>query len=168
MARRLLLVRGMSKTQKRQSQEQKLLDAVTHASSCLKEAGSPLYGLGPSARYADTFDRYGKALRDLLAYVCGLLHVADWSWDGYESNFHFYWEFGTQLAQPGAQYDYDTRFVEMRCAARFDPCKPLGEELARLRAEAAHYDEMRDAMLRWAHEARVKSLAVTPSAERAS
>ena len=26
---------------KRQSQEQKLLDAVTHAASCLKEAGEP-------------------------------------------------------------------------------------------------------------------------------
>ena len=48
----------------RQTQEQKLLDAVAHAASCLKEAGEPLHGLGPSLHYADAFDRYGRALKD--------------------------------------------------------------------------------------------------------
>ena len=168
MARRLLLERDMSKVkQQRQSKEQKLLDAVTHASSCLKEAGEPLHGLGPSFQYAAAFDVYGRALKDLLAHECPLL-AADWTWDGYEGNFRFYWEFGTQLAQPGTKYDHDQRFVEMRCMARFDPSKPLGEELVRLRAEAEHYGELRDAMSRWARDARAKSLAVAPSAERAS
>jgi len=162
----------MAQTKKqRHSKEQKLLDAVTHAASCLKEAGEPLHGLGPSARYASAFDLYGHALRDLLAHECPL-HVADWSWDGYEGNFHFYWEFGTQLAQPGAAYEHDTRFTAMRSAARLDPAKPLLEELARLRAEASHYEELRNAVVRWASDARVtarvaararQSLATTPA-----
>lgn len=148
MARRLLLHRLMAtKTNKRQ--EQKLHDAVSHAASCLKEAGEPLYGLGPSLHYADAFERYSKAMKDLVAYVCPL-NVADWSWDGYEGSFHFWWDFGAPLAQPGTEHDYDTRFVQMRCATRLDPQKPLSEELARLRAEAAHYDELRSMALRWA------------------
>ncbi len=154
----------MSKSkQQRQSKEQKLLDAVAHAASCLKEAGEPLRGLGPSLHYADAFDRYGRALKDLLSHECPL-HVADWSWDGYEGNFHFYWEFSAQLVRPGAQYVYDTRFVAMRSASRLDPGKPLLEELARLRAEAQHYDDLRGVMMRWASEARKKSLAAAPSA----
>ena len=149
----------MAKTKKqRQSQEQKLRDAVSYAASCLKEAGGPLHGLGPSLHYADAFERYGRALKELLAHACRL-HVADWSWDGYDGNFAFFWEFGAQLAQPGTSYDHDTRFVAMRCPARFDPEKPLVEELARLRAEAEHYDEMRGAMMRWARDARDRSLA---------
>jgi hypothetical protein len=157
----------MAKTKKqRQAQEQKLLDAVAHAASCLKEAGDPLHGLGPSLHYADAFGRYAGALKDLVAHTCAL-HVADWSWDGYEGNFHFHWEFGTQLAQPGAQYDHDTRFVEMRCLSRFNPEKSLLEELERLRAEATHYGEMRGAMMRWARDARARSL-VTSTAEAAS
>ena len=161
----MLLEPGMAKTKKqRQAQQQKLLDAVSHAASCLKEAGEPLHGLGPSLQYADAFNRYASALKDLLAFECPL-HVADWSWDGYEGNFHFYWEFGTQLAQPGSQYDYDTRFVAMRCVARLDPAKPLLEEVARLHAEAAHYDELRGAMMRWARDARALSLAAAPTRE---
>lgn len=154
-------------TKKRQSQEQKLLDAVSYAASCLKEAGEPLHNLGPSYQYAAAFDLYARALKELLAFECPL-HVADWTWDGYEGNFSFYWEFGTQLAQPNTKYDNDRRFVEMRCMARFDPNKPRSEELARLRAEAEHYGAMRDAMARWARDARAKSLAVTPGEERAS
>jgi hypothetical protein len=149
----------MSKTKKqRQAQEQKLLDAVAYAASCLKEAGEPLHGLGPSARYAAAFDRYSSALKNLLSFECPL-HVADWSWDGYEGNFGFTWDFGAQLAQPGSKYEHDTRFLTMHCAARFDPTKPLSEELARLRVEAVHYDELRKATMRWARDARAKSVA---------
>jgi hypothetical protein len=157
----------MAKTTKqRQAQQQKLLDAVSYAASCLKEAGEALHGLGPSAQYAAAFDRYGEALKSLLAHECAL-HLADWSWDGYEGNFRFAWEFGAQLAQPGAAYDHDTRFVEMRCPAALDPQKPLAEELDRLRAEASHYAELRGAMLRWARDARARSLAPS-TAEAAS
>lgn len=154
------LVSGMAtKTKKqRQTQEQKLLDAVTYAASCLKEAGDPLHGLGPSQQYADAFHRYTRALKNLVAQTCPL-HVADWSWDGYEGNFHFYWEFSAQLAQPGMKYDHNTRSMAMRCPAGLDPQKPLLEELARLREEAEHYDEMRGAMLRWASDTRARSLA---------
>jgi hypothetical protein len=166
MARRLLLRIDMAKTTKkqRQSQEQKLLDAVSHTASCLKEAGEPLHGLGPSYQYAAAFDLYARALKELLAFKCSL-HMADWTWDGYEGNFHFHWEFGTQLAQPGTQYDHDQRFVELRCMARFDPNKPLGDELARLRAEAEHYGELRNALTRWARDARTQSLATSASGE---
>lgn len=164
----MLLNPGMAKTKKqRQAQEQKLLDAVAHAASCLKEAGEPLHNLGPSLQYADAFNRYASAVKDLLAFECPL-HVADWSWDGYEGNFHFYWEFGTQLAQPGSQFDHDTCFVAMRCAARLHPAKPLLEEVARLHAEASHYDKLRGAMMCWARDARAQSLAAASSAERAS
>lgn len=152
---------------KRQTQEQKLLDAVVYAASCLKEAGDPLHGLGPSLHYADAFGRYGSALKDLVAHACPL-HVADWGWDGYEGNFHFYWEFGTQLEQPGTKYDHDTRFVSMRCAGRFDPQKSPLEELARLRAEASHYDEMRGAMLCWARDTRARCLAALQAEEAAA
>jgi hypothetical protein len=163
MARWLLLAQGMAaKTKKRQTREQKLFDAVSHAASCLKEAGEPLHGLGPSAQYADAFDRYARALKDLVVHECPL-HVADWSWDGYEGNFHFFWEFGAQLAQPGTKHDYDTRFVQMRCPARLDPEKPLHEELARLRAEAEHYDELRGAMMRWSRDERARALAASPT-----
>lgn len=144
---------------KRQSQEQKLLDAVTYAASCLKEAGEPLRGLGPSRHYTDAFDRYASALKDLLQHKCPL-HVADWSWDGYAGDFHFYWEFGTRLVQPGQKYEHDTRFVESRLAARLDPQKPLLEELARLHAEAKHYDELRGVMMRWARD---RFLAALPA-----
>jgi len=157
----------MSKTKKRQAQEQKLLDAVTYAASCLKEAGDPLHSLGPSLHYADAFDRYGRALKDLVAHECPL-HVADWSWDGYEGNFDFRWEFSTQLAQPGTKYAHQTRFLAMSCAARLDLGKPLLEELARLRAEAEHYDELRKATQRWAADAREKSRAATASEEQVS
>jgi hypothetical protein len=153
----------MTKTaKKRQTQEQKLSDAVSYAASCLKEAGDPLHGLGPSQQYADAFDRYSRALKDLVAHACPL-HVADWSWDGYEGNFHFYWEFSSQLAQPGMKYEHDTRGVASRCLAQLDPQKPLLEELARLRAEAAHYDELRGVMLRWARDKRALSLAEAAS-----
>jgi hypothetical protein len=152
-------------TKRRQSREQKLLDAVAHAASCLKEAGDPLHGLGPSQHYADVFDRYSRALSALVAHECPL-HVADWDWDGYEGNFHFWWEFGAQLAQPGTKYEHDRRFVAMRCAARLDPQRPLLEELARLRAEAAHYDEMRGAMMRWARDARAHSLQTSQGEEQ--
>lgn len=138
---------------KRRSQEQKLRDAVAYAASCLKEAGDPLHGLGPSLHYADAFDRYSRALKDLVA-LASPLTVVDWSWDGYEGNFYFYWEFGTHLEQPTSSYVHDTRFVAARCASRFDPEKPLDDELARLRAEAKHYDELRGAMMRWAAERR--------------
>jgi len=144
-------------TKKRQSKEQKLRDAMTYAASCLKEAGAPLHGLGPSLHYADAFDRYSRALKDLLQFDCPL-HVGDWSWDGYEGNFHFFWEFTAQLVQPGTKYDHDTRSLAMRTMARFDPEKPLDEELARLHAEAEHYDELRRAMSRWASAARASSL----------
>lgn len=147
-----------TKTKKRQSQEQKLRDTVAYLASCLKEAGDPLHGLGPSRQYADAFERYSSALKDLVSHHCPL-HVADWSWDGYEGNFHFYWEFGVKLAQPGATYEHDTRFMESRCVAQLDPDKPLDEELERLRAEAEHYDELRGVMLRWARDARARSLA---------
>jgi len=149
-------------TKKRQSKEQKLRDAVAYAASCLKEAGAPLHGLGPSLHYADAFERYSRALKDLLQFDCPL-HVADWSWDGYEGNFHFYWEFTAQLAQPGAKYDHDTRGLAMRTMARLDPEKPLDEELTRLRAEADHYDELRRATLRWASAARAASLKESAS-----
>ena len=158
----------MGKTKKqRQSQEQKLLDAVSYAASLLKEAGSPLHGLGPNQQYADDFDRYSKRLKDLVSFECPL-HVADWSWDGYEGNFGFRWEFGAPLAQPGEKYEHATRFLAMSCPAKLDPEKPLLEELARLRAEAAHYDELRKATMRWAADVRVKSLATTVDVERAS
>lgn len=145
---------------KRQPQEQKLRDSVAKAASWLKEAGDPLHGLGPSLHYADAFNHYSLALKALLQQVCPL-NVADWSWDGYEGNFHFWWEFGVQLAQPGSSYDHDTRFVASRCAGRFDPQKPLDEELARLRTEAEHYDELRGAMSRWARDARTRALAAS-------
>lgn len=157
-----------TKTKKqRQTREQKLLDAVSYAASCLREAGDPLHGLGPSRLYADAFDRYARALEDLVSYACPL-HVADWGWDGYEGNFHFYWEFGARCSQPDTQPDHDTRFVALRCAACLDPQKSLSEELARLRAEAEHYDEMRRAMEGWARDARSQSRAATQGAERAS
>lgn len=144
---------------KRQTQEQKLRDAVAYAASCLKEAGDPLHGLGPSQQYADAFNRYGEALKALLAYVCPL-HVSEWNWDGYEGNFNFCWDFGTQLAQPGAKYDdFDTRFAQMKCVACFHLDRPLDEELSRLVAEAEHYAELRNAMCRWAADTRRKSLA---------
>jgi hypothetical protein len=139
--------------QPRRSQEQKLRDAVAHASSCLKEAGDPLHGRGPSAPYAAAFDAYGRALKDLVQHKAGsLAHVWDWDWDGYNGRWTFQWEFGFQAAQPGATYAHDTRFVRMACAAHLDDAKPLDEELVRLHAEAKHYDEMRGAMGRWAHE----------------
>lgn len=138
---------------KRQSKkhQQKLRDAVSYAASCLKEAGEPLHGLGPSQPYANAFDRYGRALLALLSYECAL-HMADWHWDGYAGTFHFYWEFGAQLAQPGVPYEHDTRFVEARCGAEFDPQKSLDEELTRLHAEAEHYGKLRGVMMRWASE----------------
>ncbi len=146
------MLRAVSRDMKtpRRSKEQKLRDAVADAASNLKEAGEPLLGLGPNERYADAFNRYSSALKELLAHVCPL-HVDEWSWDGYEGNFHFWWEFGAQLAQPGATYAHDTRFVATRCAARLDPQRSLDEELARLRTEAEHYAELRGAMMRWAH-----------------
>ena len=148
----------MAKTKKSDEQKlTKLTDAVNYAASCLKEAGDPLHGLGPSQQYADAFDRYSRALKDLLAGTC-VLHAADWSWNGYDGTFGFRWEFGAQLAQPGATYDHDTRFVEFTCPASFDPQKPFDEELARLRAEAEHYAEMRSAMMRWARDARARAL----------
>jgi hypothetical protein len=157
----------MAKTKKqRQAQEQKLLDVVTHAASCLKEAGDPLHGLGPSLHYADAFDRYGRALKELVKHTC-MLHVADWDWDGYEGLFTFRWDFSVALAQPGTKYDYQTRFVEMSCQAHLNADKLLSEELARLRAEAAYYDELRKATQRWAADAREKSLAAT-AGEQAS
>jgi len=128
----------MATKAKRQSKEQKLRDAAAYAASCLKEAGDPRHGLGPSTQYADAFDRYGHALRDLVSHACAL-HVADWHWNGYEGKFDFHWEFGAKLAQPNAAYDYDTHFVAARCAAELDPEKPFDEELARLAAEAKHY-----------------------------
>ena len=92
MARRLLLELGMAKTKKsRVTQEQKLLDAASYALSCLKEAGDPLHGLGPSEQYAAAFNRYGDALKALVAFDCPL-HVTDWDWDGYEGTFRFRWE----------------------------------------------------------------------------
>lgn len=159
----------MARTKKQQqAQEQKLLDAVSHTASCLKEAGEPLRGLGPCAQYASAFDRYGAALKDLVAGTCAL-HVSDWDWDGYDGTFTFRWEFSTQLAQPGSKYEHQTRFLEMSCAAHFDPEKPLLEELARLRAEAEHYGELRNATARWAHNARKEALAATAQdAEHAS
>lgn len=161
-----MATKAKTATKKRRTQDQKLLDAAAHAASCLKEAGDPLRGLGPNQRYADAFDRYSRALKDLVAHACAL-HVADWSWDGYEGHFGFFWEFGAQLVQP-TSYDHDTRFVESRCAARLDPEKPLLEELARLRDEAAHYDELRGAMLRWARVVRDSSRAAQPTEEAAS
>jgi hypothetical protein len=146
------------KAKKRVQKGQKLRAAVTYAASCLKEAGAPLHGLGPSLHYADAFARYSSALKDLVAHACPL-HVADWSWDGYEGNFHFYWEFGAQLAQPASTYEHDTRFVAARCASCFDLDKPLDDELARLHAEAEHYDELRGAMMRWSNERRAKAQA---------
>jgi hypothetical protein len=158
-----LLMKWSMATKKRQTREQKLLDAVTYAVSCLKEAGEPLCGLGPSRHYADVFDRYSSALKALVSHECPL-HVDDWGWDGYEGNFHFWWEFGAGVEQPGMKYDHDRRFVAMRCAAQFDPQKPLDEELARVRAEAAHYDAMRGAMMRWAHDVRGNSLVAEAAA----
>ena len=139
-------------------QKQKLHDAVSYAASCLKEAGDPLHGLGPSQQYANAFERYGDALRALLAKTCSL-HVGEWSWDGYEGNFRFCWEFGAQLSQPDATYEHDTRYVETRCPAKLDPNQPLDAELARLAAEAEHYDELRGEMLRWAGKKRASALA---------
>jgi hypothetical protein len=166
MARRLLLERViMAKTKKQwQAKEQKLLDAVSYAASCLKEAGDPLHGLGPSLHYADAFDLYGRALKDLVALECPL-HVADWRWNGYDGTFDFYWELSAQLAQPAMRHDHDMKFLSMRCAGCLDPEKPLLEELARLRAEARHYDELRSATMRWAHSARKESLAAVPRGE---
>lgn len=152
-----LAVDMATKKMKRQSKEQKLRDAVSYAASCLKEAGDPLHGLGPSEQYADAFNRYSAALKNLLQFDCPL-HVVDWSWDGYEGNFHFYWEFGAQLAKPGVAYEHDTRYLAMRTAARLDPAQSLDEELTRLRAEAEHLDELRGAALRWARDARAASL----------
>lgn len=137
---------------KRRSQEQKLRDAVTDASSKLRMAGGPLHNsLGPNQRYTEAFKRYGDALKALLQHDCPL-HVAHWDWDGYEGNFTFRWEFGVQLAQPGATYALDTRFVAASCAALLNPEQPLDEELARLHTEAKHYDELRGAMMRWARD----------------
>lgn len=138
---------------KTQAKALKLHDAVSHAASCLKEAGEPLHGLGPSQQYADAFARYGHALKELLAYQC-TLHMADWRWNGYEGRFDFYWEFGAQLAQPEAHYEYDTRFMEARCPAMLDPQKPLDDELTRLRAEALHYNNLRRHMVLWAADQR--------------
>ena len=137
---------------------QKLLDAAMHAASCMKEAGDPLHGLGPSRQYADAFNRYSEALKALVAGTCAL-HVSDWDWDGYEGTFRFYWEFGAQLAQPDAAYEHDTRYVETRCPAKLDPNQPLDAELARLAAEALHYEELRGEMLRWTGKKRASSLA---------
>jgi hypothetical protein len=157
----------MAKTKRQQqTQEQKLLDAVTYASSRLKEAGEPLLGLGPNQRYLDAFNKYGDALYALVKHATSV-HPTDWSWDGYEGHFNFRWDFGFRAAQPGATYEHDARFVEMSCRAHFDPSKSLNDEVQRLQAEASHYDEMRGAMMRWAAEERAKSLVV-PSAERAS
>ena len=137
---------------------QKLLDAAMHAASALKEAGDPLHGLGPSQQYADAFNRYSQALKALVAGTCAL-HVGDWSWDGYEGAFRFYWEFGAQLAQPDATYEHDTRYLETRCPATLDPNQPLDAELTRLVTEAEHYSELRGEMLRWAGKKRASSLA---------
>jgi hypothetical protein len=135
----------------------KLFDAAMHAASCLKEAGEPLHGLGPSQQYADAFNRYSLALKALVAGTCAL-HVGEWSWDGYEGNFRFRWEFGAQLAQPHAAYDHDTRFVETVCPAVLDPNQPLESELDRLAAEAEHYEGLRGEMLRWASKKRQQVL----------
>ncbi len=141
----------------RRTKEQKLRDALADAASKLRGTGHPLHNsLGPDQRYADAFDRYSRALQALLQHAVPL-HVADWSWDGYEGNFTFYWEFGAQLTQPGARYDHDTRFVFARCVARLDPEVMFDEELARLRAEAEHYDELRGVMMRWARDERAKT-----------
>lgn len=142
---------------KRQTQEQKLRDAVAYAASCLKEAGDPLHNLGPSQQYADAFGRYSEALHKLAAHVCGL-HMGEWHWDGYKGNFCFRWELSAQLAQPTATYEHDTRFLEMSCPAELDASQPLGDELTRLRAEAAHYSELCGVALRWASAARAKAL----------
>jgi hypothetical protein len=135
---------------------QKLLDAVTLAVVCLKEGEPALHGLGPNQRYVDAFACYSQALRALVSHDCRL-HITDWNWNGYEGNFYFQWEFGAPVEQPEVEHYHDTRFVNMNCAAWLDPQKPLSEELDRLRAEATHYNEMRRAMLRWAHEMRLSA-----------
>ena len=122
-------------------------------------------GSGRSAPRPGPESAVRRRVRSLLARAQGSArgdlrpHAADWSWNGYDGTFGFRWEFGVQLAQPGATYDHDTRFVEFTCPASFDPQKSLDEELVRLRAEAEHYAEMRGAMMRWARDARSKSLA---------
>ena len=149
----------MARTNKqKQEHEQKLLDAVSYAASCLKKAGDPLHGLGPSTQYADAFDRYSQALKALVAGTCPL-HMADWNWNGYEGRFDFYWEFSSVLVQPGTVYEHDTLRMTSRCLSTLDPEKPLLEELLRLRGEAAHYDALRKAMMRWARDARDRSLS---------
>jgi len=153
----------MATKAKRQSQKQKLADAVTSAAATLRDMCDPLHGLGPSQQYADAFNRYSNALKALVASVC-TLHMSEWDWDGYEGNFRFVWDFGTPLAQPGTKYEHDTRFMHLKCASKFHPDRPLDEELSRLASEAQHYADLRTAMMRWAADARRKSLASTEAA----
>jgi len=137
----------VTKRKKTGARGQKLLDAANHAASCLREAGEPLHGLGPSQHYADAFACYSRALYALVVHECPL-HAADWDWDGYEGKFHFWWEFGTPVEQPGSEYAHDTRFVALRCPAQLDPQEALSGELSRLRVEAEHYAEMRGVVMR--------------------
>lgn len=141
----------MTKTKQRVSKQQRLRDDVAYAASCLKEAGDPLHNLGPSGQYEDVFKRYSEAVRALVMYDCPI-SIEDWSWDGYAGTFHFKWVFGAQVRELGSDKEYDTRFVGMHAYSRFDPSKPLDEELTRLRTEAEHFDEMRGAVMRWSRD----------------
>ena len=140
----------MTKTKtKRVPKLQRLYDDVHHAASCLKEAGEPLHNLGPSGQYEDVFKRYSAAMLRLVEFDVPVA-IEDWSWDGYAGTFHFKWVFGAQVRELGADAkEYETRYVGMHAYSRLDPSKSLEQEIARLRAEAEHFDQMRGAVMRW-------------------
>lgn len=139
----------------RRSQEQKLREAIMATLVALR-AIEPRRGIaGINLHYLDAFEKYSAALHALVEHACGL-HIVDWDWDGYEGRFRFRWDFSAQLQQLN-KAAYDTHFVAMSTHAQFDDAKPLDEELARLRAEAAHYDELRGTAMRWARDVAVAS-----------
>lgn len=138
----------------RRSQEQKLREAIMNASVALRDT-APLRGRGVNQSYLDVFSKYSDAIKALVQHVCGL-HIEEWSWDGYEACFTFKWGFAAQLQQPH-KAEYDTRYVHMATRAQFDDEAPLDAELARLQAEAEHYDELRATTMRWARDVAVAS-----------
>jgi hypothetical protein len=132
------------------SKDQKLREAVMDMITALRDIEPKIGIAGVSQRYLDAFERYSEALNALVEHACGM-HIVDWDWDGYEARFAFRWDFSAQLQQPNRP-EFDTRFVAMSTHARFDDAKPLDDELARLRAEAAHYQELTAVAMRWARD----------------
>jgi len=133
----------------RQSKEQKLRETVMAILVALREIEPKVGIAGINQRYLDTFEKYSEALHELVEHTCGM-HIVDWDWDGYEARFTFRWDFSAQVRKLNRPA-FDTHFVALSTRAQFDDAKPLDEELARLRVEVEHFDDLRTTMMQRAY-----------------